>query len=147
MLPLACRATHTTFRPTSPVLRMSVPPSDPTPAIHERGTFRAFSSIMGGTSMRRPTRREPRSVVGKRANLLFLRKNPLHDIANTESIDALYVGGHHYDSPAREAVMEEVAAKAKGARHALVVGWFLVADVLPAVLFGALSSSQRVGSR
>lgn len=68
---------------------------------------------------------------GTRADFVFLDQNPLIDIANADTIAALYVGGRFYDGEARRAVMEEVAGKSRGLRHHLTVGWFLITQALP----------------
>lgn len=36
-------------------------------------------------------------AVGKKADILLLRKNPLDDVANMQSISDVFLSGHHYD--------------------------------------------------
>ncbi|MEM7136691.1 MAG: amidohydrolase family protein [Myxococcota bacterium] len=73
-------------------------------------------------------------AVGKRADFVFLNQNPLDDIAHSEKIDAIYVGGRFYDSETRRAVMDEVASKSRGLRHHLTLGWFVVTHVIPGLV-------------
>lgn len=51
---------------------------------------------------------------GAAADFILLRANPLVDIANTESIEAIHYLGKFYDRDALDAVLAGVAAAAKG---------------------------------
>lgn len=46
--------------------------------------------------------------VGKRADLLLLKDNPLEDIGNSRSIQALFYNGSYYNRQALDAMLEEV---------------------------------------
>lgn len=43
---------------------------------------------------------------GKRADLVLLRANPLENISNTRSIEAVFLGGRHYDRPLLDRLFE-----------------------------------------
>ncbi|WP_158094111.1 amidohydrolase family protein [Erythrobacter tepidarius] len=52
-------------------------------------------------------------AVGKRADLVLLRANPLEDIANTRTIEAVWMDGHHYDRALLDALLEYTGNQAR----------------------------------
>ena len=53
---------------------------------------------------------------GKRADLLLLDSNPLEDIKNTQSIEAVILNGHYYDYSALVSLEQYAAAMAQSIR-------------------------------
>ncbi|MEM0955449.1 MAG: amidohydrolase family protein [Pseudomonadota bacterium] len=64
--------------------------------------------------------------VGKAANLILLRENPLEDIRNSHSVDAVYYQRRYYNRAELDQVMAGVKSRAKGISHYLRNGWDIV---------------------
>ncbi|MEM8987020.1 MAG: amidohydrolase family protein [Pseudomonadota bacterium] len=73
---------------------------------------------------------------GHAGELVFLKDNPLDDIAHTRSIEALYFQERFYDADARRAVMDNIASRTGGLGQFLTVGWIFQTRLLPALVFG-----------
>ena len=58
-------------------------------------------------------------AVGKRADLVLLRANPLDDIANTRTIAAVWMNGRHYDRALLDALLEYTGRQARSPRLVL----------------------------
>ncbi|MEM6545327.1 MAG: amidohydrolase family protein, partial [Pseudomonadota bacterium] len=71
--------------------------------------------------------------VGKAANLVFLTRNPLNDISNTQSISSVYYQQHYYNKEARKEVLAAASGKTRGLKHHLILGWVIVSKILPLV--------------
>ncbi|MEM1112994.1 MAG: amidohydrolase family protein [Pseudomonadota bacterium] len=63
---------------------------------------------------------------GKAANLVLLVKNPLENIGNSSSVDAIYYQGRYYNRDELDVVMAGVESRAKGFNHFLRNGWDVV---------------------
>ncbi len=71
-------------------------------------------------------------AVGQRAELVLLRGDPLADIANSRRIDAVFLGGRHYDRAALDALLVFVRGQARSPA--------IVAKLLWGVLWSSIAA-------
>ena len=72
--------------------------------------------------------------VGKIANFSLLKRNPLSDIKNTSSIEAVYHNGRFFDRTKLDDVLADARSRSSGFKYYLENGWFLLTAALPALL-------------
>lgn len=62
-------------------------------------------------------------VVGKVADLLLLKANPLEDIRNTQSIESVVFNGNFYDRSALDEIFNHVRRQARSWSVACKILW------------------------
>lgn len=80
---------------------------------------------------------------GKVGDAIFMRANPLVDIANAREIEAVFYNGHFYNQEDRKKVMDVVASKARGLRHDLIFAWYELCALMANDIFNKNSSGDR----
>ena len=72
--------------------------------------------------------------VGQVGNLVLLDQDPLDDIENTTTIDAVFYRGRYYDREALDDILDGIAWRASGLGLYLTIGWPFLKAIIPAFI-------------
>lgn len=72
--------------------------------------------------------------VGQVGNVVLLNDDPLADIENTTTIDAIFYRGRYYDREELDEILDGIAWRASGLGLYLTIGWPLLKAIVPAYI-------------